>query len=221
MTTTSQDRAAAQNDEALASMQQPVACHGCDLLVDVAGLQDGETALCPRCDHVLTRYRNQPYRIVVAYASAGLYLLLLANYYAFLTFSNSGLESTITLGEAPAALWRSDMELIAVLVAAFIIIIPAVVLLMLLVLCIPLNLRRYQPWLIPVAKGVFLTHNWAMVEVFIIGVIVALVKLAQMATVVLGIAFWAYAGFAICFTVALAHLDRYQCWRRIESLAPA
>jgi paraquat-inducible protein A len=57
-----------------------------------------------------------------------------------------------------------------------------------------------------------------MVEVFIIGVIVSLVKIAAMATVELGISFWAYAGFAICFTLAISSLDRYQCWERIEAL---
>ena len=60
-----------------------------------------------------------------------------------------------------------------------------------------------------------------MVEVFIIGVIVSLVKIADMATIELGISFWAYAGFAICFTVAISNLDRYQCWERIDALQRA
>ena len=87
-----------------------------------------------------------------------------------------------------------------------------------LVLCIPLQKGRYRPWLVPVARGIFLAQNWAMVEVFIIGVIVSLVKIMAMATVVLGISFWAYTAFAICFTLAVANLDRYQCWERIEEL---
>ncbi|MEZ5501490.1 MAG: paraquat-inducible protein A [Halioglobus sp.] len=64
----------------------------------------------------------------------------------------------------------------------------------------------------------FLTQNWSMVEVFIIGVIVSLVKIAAMATVVVGISFWAYAAFTVCFTLAVSSLDRYQCWERIEAL---
>jgi paraquat-inducible protein A len=60
-----------------------------------------------------------------------------------------------------------------------------------------------------------------MVEVFIIAVIVSLVKIASLATVVLGISFWAYAAFSICFTLALVTLDRYQCWEMIEALDTA
>ncbi len=60
-----------------------------------------------------------------------------------------------------------------------------------------------------------------MVEVFTIGVIVSLVKIAAMATVVLGISFWAYVAFSILFTFAVASLDRFQCWEMIEKLENA
>ncbi len=144
--------------------------------------------------------------------------LVLANSYSFLSFSSSGLESVITLRETPGALWTNGMQGIAILVATFIIIIPAVVLILMTALSIPLHQGFNHAWLAPIAKCVFLTQNWSMVEVFIIGVIVALVKIAAMATVVVGVSFWAYAAFAICFTAAVANLDRYQCWQRIEAL---
>ena len=57
-----------------------------------------------------------------------------------------------------------------------------------------------------------------MVEVFLIGVVVSLVKLAQLASVQLGLSFWAYAAFSITFTLALTTLDRFQCWQMIERL---
>lgn len=198
-----------------------MACHGCDLLVNVAGLGHGKTATCPRCGNVLTRFRTDAYRRVIAYAVSALVLLVLANSYPFLSFAASGLESVMTLRQTHVALWENGMQAVAVLVAAFIIIIPAVVLMLMLLLCLPLNANRYRSWLAPVAKGVFLAQNWAMVEVFLIGVIVSLVKIMAMATVHIGISFWAYAGFTICFTLAVAGLDRYQCWEKIEALGAA
>lgn len=202
-------------------MNGDIACHGCDLLANVAELKDGETASCPRCGHFLTRRRPNAYSRVLAYTVSGLILLILANSFSFLSFAASGLESVITLRQTPGAVWTYGMPEVAIMVAAFIIVIPAVILVLLLILCIPLKQGRYRPWLAPVAKGIFLAQNWAMVEVFIIGVIVSLVKIAAMATVVLGISFWAYAGFSICFTLAVANLDRYQCWERIEQLGAA
>jgi paraquat-inducible protein A len=199
-------------------MSDDIACHSCDLLVHVGTLRHGESASCPRCGCFLTRYRADAYLRIVAFASAGLIFLVLANMYSFLSFSSSGIESVITLRETPGALWANDMPGIALLVAAFIILIPAAILILLVALCIPLNQGLYHAWLRPIAKSVFLAQTWSMVEVFIIGVIVALVKIAAMATVVVGTSFWAYAAFAICFTGAVANLDRYQCWQRIEAL---
>jgi paraquat-inducible protein A len=56
-----------------------------------------------------------------------------------------------------------------------------------------------------------------MVEVFVIGVIVSLVKIHHMATVVVGLSFWAYVGFSLCFAATMASLDRLQVWREIEA----
>jgi paraquat-inducible protein A len=202
-------------------MNGEIACHGCDLLVNVAELKNGESASCPRCGHFLTKLRTDAYSRVLAYTVSGLILLVLANSFSFLSFAASGLESVITLRQTPGAVWEYGMPEVAIMVAAFIIVIPAVILVLLLLLCLPLERGQYRPWLAPVAKWIFLAQNWAMVEVFIIGVIVSLVKIAAMATVVLGISFWAYAGFSICFTLAVASLDRYQCWERIEQLGAA
>ena len=195
-----------------------IACHSCDLLVHVGTLRHGESASCPRCGCFLTRYRDDAYQRILAFASAGLIFLVLANSYSFLSFSSTGMESVMTLRETPGALWDNDMPGIAMLVTAFIIVIPAGVLLLMLALGSALIQGIYHPWLAPIAKSVFLAQNWSMVEVFIIGVIVSLVKIAAMATVVVGASFWAYTAFAICFTAAVANLDRYQCWERIEAL---
>ncbi len=199
-------------------MSGEIACHGCDLLVSVEGLESGQSASCPRCGGFLTRYRADAYDRVLSFSLSGLILLVLANSYSFLSFAASGLESVMTLAQTPGALWDYGMPGMAFIVAAFIIVIPGVVLVLLIALCVPLRQERYTPWLTPVAKIIFHSYNWAMVEVFIIGVIVSLVKIAKMATVELGISFWAYTAFSIVFTLAVAGLDRYQCWEDIERL---
>lgn len=198
-----------------------IACHGCDLLVDVSDLTDGNTADCPRCGGFLTRYRADAYERVAASTVAALICLVLAGSFPFLSFSAKGLESVMTLRSTPLSLWQNGMPEVAVLVAAFIIIIPAIVLVLLALIAFPLAHGKYRWWLRPAAHSLFLIQGWAMVEVFIIGVIVSLVKIAAMATVILGISFWAYTAFAILFTFAVASLDRFQCWEMIEKLENA
>jgi paraquat-inducible protein A len=158
---------------------------------------------------------------ILAYAIAAIVFLVLAASFPFLSFSASGLESVMTLRAAPGSLWRYGMPELAVMVAVFIIYLPALLLLLLVSISVPLLFGLRVPWLRFATRSVFTLQNWAMVEVFIIGVIVSLVKIAAMATVVLGISFWAYAAFSICFTLALVTLDRYQCWEMIEALETA
>ena len=102
-------------------MSGQIACPSCDLLVTVTPLKHGDSASCPRCGGFLTRIRDDAYERTLAFASAGLIFLVLASAYPFLSFSSSGLESVMTLGQTPGALWANGMPEVSALVAAFII----------------------------------------------------------------------------------------------------
>ena len=196
-----------------------LACPSCDLVFDVLDLADGETARCSRCGHFLTRYRADELSRVMAYTVSALILLALACSFPFMEFKASGLESMTTLPQTAIQLWRNGMPDLAFLVAAFIILIPAAVLILNVILVGALMTQRPYAFLPQLGRLIFTLQNWSMVEVFFIGVLVSLVKIAGMATVVLDISFWAYAAFSIVFALAVSSLDRFQCWRRIEGLS--
>lgn len=195
-----------------------LACPSCDLVFDVSVLGDGESARCTRCGHFLTIYRKDALNRVMAFTSSALILLALACSFPFMTFKASGLESVMTLPETALKLWNYDMPGLALLVAAFIIIIPALMLLLVLALVTALLLERNYSWLRFAGRLVYTLESWSMVEVFFIGVLISLVKIAKMATIVMGLSFWAYGAFSILFILALSGLDRAQCWHRIETL---
>ena len=196
-----------------------VACPSCDLVFDVGGIPDGGTATCSRCGTFLTRRRDDAFERVKAYSSAALIMLALACAFPFMQFSRAGFENTMTLPQAVVELWVNGRPLLALIVAAFIILIPALVMVMSLVLASTVTRRANPTWLRPLARRTFHLLNWSMAEVFFIGVLVSLVKIAHMATVVLGISFWAYAAFTILFVMTLTNLDRFQSWQRIEAVS--
>lgn len=196
-----------------------LACPSCDLMFDVSTLKHGEVARCTRCGHFLTAYREDGLNRVMAFASSALILLLLACSFPFMTFKAAGLESMMTLPETALKLWDYGMPGLSLLVAAFIIIIPALMLLLILALVTALLLEKNYRWLRLAGRLVYTLESWSMVEVFFIGVLVSLVKIAKMATIVMGLSFWAYGVFSILFILALSNLDRAQCWHRIEILS--
>ncbi|MEE8310764.1 MAG: paraquat-inducible protein A [Candidatus Binatia bacterium] len=193
------------------------ACIECDLIVTVGDLREGQRAACPRCDHTFTVRTADAFTRTLAFAVASAVLLVMANVFPFLSLEAKGLEKVMTLPRSALELYRDGYLSIAVLVLGPIVGIPAIMLATVMALLVPLRRRHPAPWLIPAGRLLFTLGPWSMVEVFLIGVLVSLVKIGAMATVVLGISFWAYVAFAICFTATLSSLDRVQMWRAIEA----
>lgn len=193
------------------------ACIECDLLVRVAEIGGDERAECPRCGHVITVGSTDGLTRSLAFAIAAAVLLALANSFPFLALKSQGLEQVMTLPRTAVELYRDDYTLLAVFVLGPIVAVPGLMLATLIALLTYVRRRRSASWLVLAGRSLFMLSPWSMVEVFVIGVLVSLVKIAGMASVVLGISFWAYVAFAVCFTAAFSSLDRLEMWREIEA----
>jgi paraquat-inducible protein A len=197
-----------------------IGCLECDLLVFVDPLDPGERAKCPRCGHLLTQNTPDGLTRSLAFALAAAMLLAMSMTFPFLSLKSGGLEHTMTLPRSAYELYQDGYLAIAILVMGPIIAVPALMIGALVTLLVPLRQGKTHRWLVPTGRFLFFLSSWSMVEVFVIGVLVSLVKIGAMATVIMGISFWAYVSFAICFTATLTNLDRVQLWERIEELSP-
>jgi paraquat-inducible protein A len=196
-----------------------VGCVECDLLVSVQALAVGERASCPRCGHLLTANTDDGFTRSLALAVAAAMLLLMSMLFPFLSLQANGLEQVMTLPRSAYELYLDGYLSIAILVMGPIIVIPALMIGTLVSLLVPLRSGTRAPWLVSAGRFLFTLNPWSMVEVFVIGVLVSLVKIGAMATVILGISFWAYVAFSICFIATLTNLDRMELWERIEELS--
>jgi paraquat-inducible protein A len=193
-----------------------IACHDCDLLIVVPEMADNHSLICPGCKtKQFTKYKN-PLDYTIAFASAALIMLFLANSFPFLSFEAQGQSSTITIVEASYRLALEEFYLIAGLVYAFVILLPFIYLVSLLLLLLPIKLRKkpFKPIILGRIMSFFLP--WIMAEVFIVGVLVALIKIIELADIILGFAFWAYIVFVICFTFTANVANRHQLWQWID-----
>lgn len=192
-----------------------IACHACDALLREAPLASGGRARCPRCNAVLTAGPAFSIDGVIACAFATIALLGAALFLPFLSLSAAGLEKDATLMDAARAAGRSFGPL-AIAVAAVIAAAPLSRAIALLYVLIPLRLGRTAA---PGARTAFrYTINarpWSMVEIFIIGVIVSLVKVAGLASVGLGAAFWIFVCLAGIAFFEDAALCRRSIWRML------
>lgn len=176
-----------------------------------------EQAKCPRCGCFLYANKKNAFSHTLAYAyTAGIFLIF-ANLYPFLTFKAKGHEQVITLLEAVFELYEYGSILLASYILMFIIVVPAAILLCIIMVMTPIVALG------KVVKGSkFLGRlftdikPWNMAQVFLIGVLVTMIKIASLATVVMGVSFWAYVGFTIFITLSLSTLDSHEFWETIE-----
>jgi paraquat-inducible protein A len=195
-----------------------VACRDCDLLHRLALLPEGTTALCRRCGGVLRRRRHNPIERTLALALASAVLFAVANAFPFLSFEMKGQVTTTTLLSGVFDLYEQGKPEIAALVGTTAVVAPLVQIALLVHVLLPLHLGRL-PWRLPGAFRLLRRVTpWSMMEVFLIGILVSISKLAGMATVVPGLALWAFALLMLVLSGALASLDPEAIWERAEEI---
>jgi paraquat-inducible protein A len=193
-----------------------VACHDCDLLCRLGELPEGATATCSRCGAVLRRRRRNSIERTLALTLAAAVLFLVANIFPFLSFEMQGRATETTLATGVGDLWRQGVPQVAVLVAVTAIAAPFAQLTLLLYVLLPLHFGRV-PWrMAQMFRLLRRVQPWSMMEVFLVGILVAVTKLLDMAEVVPGLALFAFGGLILVLAGALASLDPEAVWERLE-----
>ena len=193
-----------------------VACPDCDLLNRLDG-PAAATLLCARCGAVLRRHRPDSIDRTLALVVAALLLFALANAFPFLAMQTGGLVQETTLLSGVHELWRQDLRLLAALVFCTCVLVPAAQLIGLGTILLPLRLgRRPPPGATRILRLVQAAAPWGMMEVFMLGILVALVKLGHMATIVPGVSVFSFAALIVVMAAALSTLDPALIWARLD-----
>ena len=188
-----------------------VLCEGCDAVYSTMRLQPGETAHCSRCGTELERYQGNAHKRMLPLVLAGLLMFAVANLFPIVSIVIGGQFSDTTLVGAVAALVHEGMGGVAALVLATTLLFPLLQLLVLLYLLLP-QLRQprlNQPWGFAwLVRLLQILQPWGMVEVFLLGVLVAIVKLTSSAEVIAGPALGAFVALTVLLTAILSFPPR-------------
>jgi paraquat-inducible protein A len=194
-----------------------IGCHECDAVLEEPLVPDGGSAICRRCGGTLFRRQRQTVEITLALAIAGAILFIVANVYPFLAFELQGQVSQTTLRSGVFALWDQGRYAIAGLVFLTTMLAPAGEIVLLLFVLAPIQFEWPSWGAIPAFRWIERVRAWSMMEVFLIGIFVALVKLSDMADIVPGLALWAFALLIPVLAGAFAFLDAEVVWRKLEA----
>ena len=194
-----------------------VVCEGCDAVYRKAELHAREVARCPRCGTELARHPGAQQHRILPLAVASLVLFVIANLFPIVEIELQGRRSQTTLLGAVLVLNSEGMSLVAMLVTATTLLFPLLQLCILFYLLVPMARPKRRGFSLLVRMMQSL-RPWGMIEVFLLGVMVAIVKLSSMATVLPGPALWAFVGLTVLLTSVLS-FDPRAFWEM--AFAPA
>jgi paraquat-inducible protein A len=194
------------------------ACPQCDTLHLDPDVPLNATASCRRCGQVLYAPKAGAFARVIALAVTATILMVAAVFFPFIELEAAGLVNRTSVLDAVLAFSSGLMLPLSVAVALLIVLIPTARLLAILYTLWPLA-RNKAPF--ANARRAFRLSEalrpWSMAEIFIVGVSVALVKVAGLATVSFGPAFWAFAGLVIVTVLQDNFMCRQTVWKALDS----
>jgi len=197
-------------------LQQWLACSDCDLLLERKPLAEGETASCPRCKSNLDERKKDSCNRTLAVAIAGLISVIPAISQPLLGLKAVGLANEASLIQCISSIFQSQLYLVSVLLSIFCIIVPVSRLLIICYLMILVRRNQRSTLGIRLYRYFHEWEEWGMLEVFMLGLVVALYKILGLADAIYGLGLVSLASLLISATLVTQFLDNQYVWERLS-----
>ena len=196
-----------------------ISCESCGLLHADEVLAPGHKAHCSRCGGQIAKASRSPIEGTLALTLTALILLVLTNTFVFLRFSLEGQVQENTIATGVVGLWLYGQWGLAFLILFTTILAPALRLLGLLYVLLPLSFGRVPDGVAAILRFQEGLVSWAMLDVYMLALLVAIVKLSQMASVELELGAYCFVALFLVLTLIGVSYDRAALWERVESLS--
>ncbi len=190
-------------------------CEHCDTVYRQPPLAHGEMAQCSRCRAALQRYQNLSVGALLALVLTALIAFIQANISPIVTLGLNGQYSSATLWGVIITMWRQQAQIVSVLVAATLFVFPLAEMLLLGWLLWFARRGRRAPGFAPMMVALHHLGPWTMSEVFVLGVLVAIVKARVYFDVGPEPGIYAYGVLTFLITV-FASVDLRRLWDLTE-----
>jgi paraquat-inducible protein A len=188
-----------------------IICEHCDSVYRRRRLARGEVADCTVCGAVLERHQWIGIDGQFALIVAAFIVFVIANVSPIVTLGLSGMTAATTLWGAVIAMWQDGAQLVAFLSAMTLFFFPLSQIVIFGWVLWFARSRRRAPGFAQAMTALVRVKPWSMIEVFMLGTLVAVVKAHTYFDVVPGPGIWAYGFLTLLITVFSSH-DPRQLW---------
>lgn len=202
-------------DASLVYPMETIACPDCDLLQNVPELPPGGKARCPRCACTVASRLAEPIDLPLALTVTAAIALVIANTAPLMSLSAVGRYASTTIIGGAQEMWLQGEAITAVIVAFCAVIAPAGYILFMLTVLLAARRPPAPAWIGELLRGAEFMQPWSMNEVMILGILVALIKIAELAKVEAGIGMYAVGALVVLFPAIMVTFDEDEIWQRI------
>ena len=199
---------------------ESVACRGCDLLQRIPALPVGGKARCGRCGQQLAVRHADPLDRPLTLTVAAAFALVIANVMPLMGLTVAGRDATTTLAGGALQMWDQGSQVSALMVGFCAVIAPALHVAILLTVLVMVRRPPAPRWVGLIMRWADHLKPWSMNEVLLLGVLVALTKIAQLATVIPGVGMFAIGALVLLLPAISSTFDAREIWQRIAWAAP-
>ncbi|TCM66588.1 paraquat-inducible protein A [Acinetobacter calcoaceticus] len=196
-----------------------VGCEECDTVYQRVPLAEGERAYCLSCGGELYQ-RTRSLTSLLALVVTAMIVFIIANCFPIVIVELQGNSSQTTLLGAAWVMFQIDRAFVGFLILMTTFVVPLIDLLLLIYVLSSVGVFNSRPrYLVFAMRTLSVFRTWGMVEVFLIGVLVTLVKLVAMVVVIPGVALWAFAILSVLL-VYIASFKVKSLWDEIDRSVP-
>jgi paraquat-inducible protein A len=195
-------------------------CRDCGLFQRLPEIPDGEVAICARCDALLRRVSRHSLLFGRINAVGAALLFVLALTLPLVELRVLGRSAASTVFSGPDVLGAHGLALLAFIVVVTVVVMPAAKLAIELAVLFGIRATHTPRWLSWLFGCLEHISPWAMVEVFLLGGVVAYSRLKALADVDVGLAALALGGTMLAIVAIDATLDREAIWQTLEAKSP-
>ncbi|MBO9664214.1 paraquat-inducible protein A [Dokdonella sp.] len=200
----------------MAVQPRPVICEHCDSIHQRNELRRDEIARCTRCGAVLYRSTRLDVDQLLALTLTGAIVFVIANASPVIRIAVGGMHNDANLLGAIGALFRGPSLVVALVAAATLFVVPLLQIVLLGWVLLFARRGRRAPGFGGAMRALHWIRPWSMTEVFLLGVLVAIVKLSGLLHVIAGPGTWATAALTVLITV-ISKRDVRTLWDQLPA----
>jgi paraquat-inducible protein A len=191
-------------------------CHECDALQKVPAVDPGHDANCVRCKSRLFRNPKGGIDKPLALVMASMVLFVIANVFPIMTLTIVGVKLSTTITGAAYIFMQQGSPELAAIVWLPSVLIPGLIIAGLFYVLFSIRFQMNWRFTKPILVWISRLLPWGMMDVFMLGILVSMVKLVGLADVVIGTGFYAFAVLVVLYAATIASLETHTLWEHLK-----